>query len=111
MKLSLVMEIAEKYFEAWNQKDYQKLSSTLSDDVQLFDWDQKCEGLKAVVNATQKIHENLPNIDIDVINLYNADPLITAELVINLGDGDSLRVVDLLTFKSDKICRIDAFKQ
>lgn len=111
MKLSLVMEIAEKYFEAWNQKDYQKLSSTLSDDVQLFDWDQTCEGLNAVVSATEKIHENLPDIYIEVKNLYNADPLITAELVINLGDGDSLRVVDLLTFQSDKICRIDAFKQ
>lgn len=109
--MSLIIEIAEKYFEAWNQKDYQKLSSTLSDDVQLFDWDQKCEGLKAVINATQNIHENLPNIFIEVKNLYNADPLITAELVINLGDGDSLRVVDLLTFQSDKICRIDAFKQ
>lgn len=109
--MSSIIEIAEKYFEAWNQKDYQKLSSTLSDDVQLFDWDQKCEGLKAVVNATQKIHENLPNIHIDVINLYNGGSLITAELVINLGDGGSLRVVDLLTFQSDKICRIDAFKQ
>jgi hypothetical protein len=109
--LSLIIEIAKKYFEAWNEKDYQKLSSTLSDDVQLFDWDQKCEGLKAVVNATQKIHENLPDIQIDVINLYNGGSIITAELVINLGDGGSLRVVDLLTFQSDKICRIDAFKQ
>lgn len=111
MKLSNQIILAEKYFEAWNQKDYQKLSSTLSDDVQLFDWDQKCEGLKAVVNATKRIHEKLPDIHIEIKNLHNADPLITAELVINLGDGDSLRVVDLLLFKSDKICRIDAFKQ
>ena len=52
-----LINLASKYFTAWNTNSVDELKPLLSDDVTLTDWDIDVSGLDSVLGANEQIFE------------------------------------------------------
>ena len=105
--------LAQRYFNAWNAKDSNKLELLLSSDAQLRDWEIDKTGSASVVQANMDIWKRVPGIFIEVLTIHvsNDTRTVCAEIVVKLSASESLKVVDVITFDSqNKIASIRAYK-
>ena len=106
-----VREVALSYFKYWNNRDLKGLRQILSADASLVDWEIDVSGLQPVLDANEKIFNDVAGIRAEIVSLAIEANLVIAELDIYISDTEILEVVDVLKFTEDyKIKSIKAFK-
>ena len=75
------------------------------------DWTLDASGIESVLKVYTYIYKSLSNIVVNVVNLYEIEPTVVAELIITAKEINSIRVVDILSFDDNgKIRSIRAYK-
>ena len=107
-----LINTSKEYFRKFSNKDLSGLKKMFSKDVSLRDWEINVRGINQVIEANKNIFLNLKDIEINILNLYNFEYTVIAEIEIDINFGESkLLVIDVIEFnKSSKICSIRAFK-
>lgn len=98
------------YFDAFVKKDIRVIDNILTEDVILMDWNVSAYSKPNVLEVFQSIFESFESIKVDIVDVIIQDNKVSAQIYITL-DEVFVKVVDILHFKGDKICKIDAFKQ
>jgi hypothetical protein len=107
----MLSELAIDYFNAFSRSDILRLEKCLSDEVSLHDWSLDANGIESVLNEYANIFESLSDVVVNVVNLYEIEPTVIAELIITAKEIGSIKVVDILTFdENGKIRSIRAYK-
>lgn len=107
----MLSELAIEYFDAFSKADILRLEKCLSDDVSLRDWSLDASGIESVLNEYANIFKSLSNVVVNVVNLYEIEPTVVAELIITAKEIGSIKVVDILSFdENGKIRSIRAYK-
>ena len=110
----------QEYFEAFSNKDVDKLRELYDDEISLRDWLSSASGKEDVIKSNQMLFDACSTVDVTLKNVVwepfpESSTLSTAacEIDINLkhNDGtiDTLLVVDVIDFKEDKIKEIRAY--
>ena len=108
----MLKELAEKYFNFFNDKNIEQIADLFSKNITLCDWEIDVSGKEKVLDATKNIFDNVESIDINIINIYEYGQDVIAELNIILNQKDILFVVDIITFDlRGKIASIRAYKR
>lgn len=109
--MSKLKKHAILYFEAIRNSDLVRLKSLFADEVQLQDWNIHVHGINSVIAENAKIFEWLKDINIDVLNLYEDNSTVIAELKISAKKITPIKVVDILSFdECEMITSIRAYK-
>ena len=89
------------------------MENIFSKDIRLKNWNTEARGLEDVLKANKNIFENLKNIKVNPLKIYNDGNTVVAELDIDINNGqESLSVVDVIEFDSEnKILEIRAYKR
>jgi predicted transcriptional regulator len=105
------LEIIEKYFQFWNNQDLDGLSSILSHDVKLEDWEIKKTGKSEVLRANKEIYNAVQSICVKIIDLSQSNNgKIFAQLEIKVDEINTICVVDVFEVINLKIHSIQAYK-
>jgi len=100
-----------EYFDAFSKTDIPRVGSLLSNDVCLRDWTVDAKGIESVLCEIANIFNSLSQLQINIVNLYESNSTVIAELIISAKEIESINVVDIIRFNSDeKICHIRAYK-
>ena len=110
-----LLDVAQTYFDLWNQKNPTLLLSCFSERVQLRDWEVEVNGSENVFDTNRKIFSTFPAAEILVINMLPCCEKMTVccelELLLNNQESVILKVVDIIEFDSDlKITALRAYK-
>jgi steroid delta-isomerase len=107
-----MIEKACNYFEAFSNKDLDKLAELYSDDVTLADWEPLFfDGKESVLDANKKLFDAVDSLSIIVKRIGTNNKNVFAEIDI-LINNMQLFVVDILEFDEDnKIKSIRAYKR
>lgn len=109
--MSTNKDIANIYFLSFSQSNIAGVRTCLSDDVSLRDWELDISGIESVLSEFLNIFRSLSNLTVDILNLYEIDSIIVAELIITANEIGCIKVVDILSFNENrKICSIRAYK-
>ena len=108
-----MIEKACDYFEAFSNKDLEKLSELYSDDVSLADWEPLFfDGKESVLSANKNLFNSVQSVNILVKRIGSNDKNVFAEIDILINENIQLFVVDILEFDEDnKIKSIRAYKR
>jgi len=108
-----MIEKACNYFEAFSNKDLEKLSELYSDNVSLADWEPLFfDGKKQVLYANKTLFDSVQSVNILVKRIGSNDKNVFAEIDILINNTNQLFVVDILEFDEDlKIKSIRAYKR
>lgn len=107
----MLSELSIEYFNAFSRSDILRLEKCLSDDVSLRDWSLDASGIESVLNLYANIFKSLSEIVVEVVNLYEIESTVIAELIITAKEIGSIKVVDILSFDQyGKIRSIRAYK-
>ena len=99
----------DKYFEAFNNKDLDTLSTLYSSDVRLIDWDIDIEGKEEVLNANKGLFDL--DFTLELNKAYQIDNKTFNEITITIGE-DVLEIMDVITFNENyQITNITAYKR
>ena len=105
-----MIEIANKYFVAWNAHNTKKLCLLFAHDIHLKDWEINEYGIENVLLANQKIFTNVPEIKAEIIELGVGSNKVIAQIKIHLNEDEMIDVVDVLEIKNNLIQSIQAYK-
>lgn len=103
------IKLIHNYFYAWNKKDLEMLRKLIDINIKLKDWDQEANGEVEFIKANQKIFEEIPCINAELLGIACNDKKIFARLNIKVNTG-IINVVDYFEFKNDKITMIQAYR-
>ncbi len=107
-------DLALNYFEAFSNKDLDKLATMFDDHVTLRDWEMSASGKTAVLAANKNIFDSVESITVTPFKLYQDANTVSAEISIDVYDNDgvttTLIVVDIIEFASNKIRSVRAYK-
>jgi hypothetical protein len=92
---------ARNYFETFEQKDLNTLSTMFHESVTLKDWNIQAEGKAAVVEANKGIFDSVESLSVEVQSLYVSGLTVIAELCICVPNEPPLPVVDVITFSPE----------
>ena len=107
----MIIDITNKYFYCFKNKDIENLSSLFHENIKLRDWEIEVSGYKSVVNQNIQIFKNLGNFDLKIIKLNQSNNIIFAEIEITLENKEIVKVLDKIEFDTNlKIISITAFK-
>ena len=99
----------DKYFEAFNNKDLDTLSTLYSNDVRLIDWDIDIEGKEEVLTANKGLFDL--DFTLELNKTYQIDNKTFNEITITIGE-DVLNIMDVITFNENyQIENITAYKR
>jgi len=100
-----------EYLDAFSNRDILRLSSLLSPDVMLRDWEQFEQGKANVVAATARIFDSCSIITLNLVNLVGNEIVVIAEIAVSFDNKKSIHIVDVYEFDDDgNIASIRAFK-
>lgn len=99
-----------QYFKAFSRKSPKDLLEMFDPQVSLRDWEISAEGRNDVIAANEGIFNSVSAINVEPIALYQEGNTVVAELEILVNYQDRIKVVDVITFKNDKIVSIRAYK-
>ena len=103
--------IAIKYFNLFSNKDIDKLKLLFAENITLRDWEISKKGIENVIDANNNIFESCNDIKVKILEIYEIERTIIAEIKIIIDQKLILLVVDVITFdEKDKICKIRAYK-
>jgi ketosteroid isomerase-like protein len=104
------MKVIEEYFEAFVNKDLERLSQLYSDDVVLSEWDENVfTGKEAVLQVNADLFDKFENIGV-VVKARGESGNISLNEIIVLLDDISVKVVDAITVQDEKIVYIMAYR-
>ena len=104
------MKVVEEYFDAFVNKDLTKLSELYSDDIVLSEWDENVfTGKEAVLQANADLFDKFENIGVVVKARGESGNISLNQIIVNL-DNVSVKVVDSITVKDEKIVYIMAYR-
>lgn len=108
-----MIELACNYFEAFSNKDLEKLTELYSEDVTLADWEPLFfDGKESVLSANKTLFDSVQSVNILVKRIGSNDKNVFAEIDILINGDTQLFVVDILGFDEDgKINCIRAYKR
>ena len=99
----------DKYFEAFNNKDLDTLSTLYSNDVRLIDWDIDIEGKEEVINANKCLF--YLDFTLELNKTYEIENITFNEITITIGE-DVLEIMDVIAFNENyQIENITAYKR
>ena len=94
--------LANKYFETWNSHDSKKIGDLFSENGILRDWEILAKGKKDIVDANQNIFNEVPNVKVEVLNMYISENTNTVsnEILVHINNDDKeiLKVVDIIEY-------------
>jgi hypothetical protein len=105
-------KVASLYFDAWNSHNTNNLKSFFSDDITLKDWEVQAEGIESVLNANQKIFDDVPTIKATPLLILSEDKNNFVIGVLNIDlPNETIEVVDVIEFdEKNKIKTIRAYR-
>jgi ketosteroid isomerase-like protein len=104
------MKVIEEYFDAFVNKDLERLSELYSDDVVLSEWDENVfTGKEAVLQANADLFNKFEKIGV-LVKARGESGNISLNEIIVLLDDISVKVVDSITIHNEKIVYIMAYK-
>ncbi len=103
-------ETATQYFETFSRKDLDGLALMFTDDVVLRDWERSADGKVDMLAANKAIFDAVDTITVTPLALYEDGNTVTAEIEVLVNGDTKLLVVDVITFDSDKISSLRAYK-
>jgi steroid delta-isomerase len=108
-----MIELACNYFEAFSNKDLDKLTELYSEVVTLADWEPLFfDGKESVLSANKTLFDSVQSVNILVKRIGSNDKNVFAEIDILINGDTQLFVVDILRFNEDgKINSIRAYKR
>lgn len=107
----MLIKKAIDYFDAFSTADIARISVLLSDGVCLRDWNVNVCGKDSVLRETENMISSLSNVQVEVVNIYQSNATIIAQLKIAAKGIESIEVVDIISFDRDeKIFSIRAYK-
>lgn len=112
--MSNLKDRALEYFDAFSNKDLDKLATMFDDHITLRDWEVSASGKTAVLGANKHIFDSVETITVTPIKLYQDADTVAAEISIEVYDNDgettNLIVVDVIEFVGNKIKNVRAYK-
>lgn len=108
----MLINIVKNYFEMFSKKDLDGIVNLFSSSISLKDWTVDISSKNQVIKFNKTFFSKVNKIDIKIINIYNINNIVIAELEIFFNDKKNiLSVVDIIEFNEDnKIISIRAFK-
>jgi hypothetical protein len=107
----MLSELAIIYFDAFGRADILSIRNCFSDDVSLRDWSLEASGIESVLIEYSNIFQELSNVVVNVVHLYEIESTVIAELIISADEIASIKVVDIISFNDNgKISSIRAYK-
>ena len=104
-------EIVENYFEAFSGKSLEILEKIYHPEIQLEDWVLETQGIESVLIENDKIFCEFKNIWVDVKNIYECKGNIYFCILDIVLDDESIKVVDIIEVKENRIKKISAYRQ
>lgn len=99
-----------EYLQAYSQKNIDKISDMLAEDVTLRDWKISVSGKAAAINETVNNFSSAESIKIETLHAYESGHSVAGELKITVNGSEILYVVDVVSFDaSRKIKSIRAY--
>lgn len=103
-------KIIEEYFDAFVNKDLQKLSLLYDDNIVLSEWDENIfTGKEAVLKANEELFNKFKDIGVVVKARASQNNRSLNEIVVHLDDVE-VKVVDSITVVDGKIIGIMAYR-
>jgi predicted ester cyclase len=103
------IKLINNYFYAWNNKDLEMIRKLIDKNIKLKDWEQEVSGEVEFIKANQKIFEEIPDINAEVLGIACIDEKVFTRLKIKI-NGDHIDVIDYFELKNDKITMIQAYR-
>ena len=101
-----IEQLATDFLEAYEQKDISAISKMLSEEVIVRDWNLEVTGKDEALSQFTKNFEDGAELKIQIRKLYISESAVAAEIEIQVGSVESLRVIDVIEF--DERYRITA---
>lgn len=98
------------YFNNFMNKDLINLRKIFDDRVKLIDWNIHSIGIEKVLLEFETIFSMFNSIEVEINKIYISSNTAICDIIIFL-DNNKLKVVDIITYKKDKIILINAYKQ
>lgn len=108
-----MIEQACIYFEAFSNKDLEKLSDLYADNVTLSDWEPLFfDSKEQVLKANKELFDSVNSVNIKLKRIGSNSNTVFAEIDILINEDTNLYVVDILGFdEQNKIKSIRAYKK
>tara|TARA_B100000929_G_C15170132_1_gene304870 strand:+ start:33 stop:356 length:324 start_codon:yes stop_codon:yes gene_type:complete len=104
--------LIKTYFQAFSNKNIEKLGRLFSDEVILKDWEISVEGKKEVLEANKNIFNSVDSISAELNELYLDNLVAVCLIEITINKEDILKVIDVIKFNDEmKIIEVSAYKQ
>ena len=103
-------KLSINYFSIFMNKDLINLRKIFDDKVKLIDWNIQSTGIEKVLLEFESIFSMFNSIDVEINKIYISSNTAICDIIIFL-DDTKLKVVDIITYKKDKIILINAYKQ
>lgn len=103
-------KLSINYFNNFMNKDLINLRKIFDDRVKLIDWNIQSIGIEKVLLEFETIFSMFNSIEVEIKKIYISSNTAICDIIIFL-DDTKLKVVDIITFKKDKIILINAYKQ
>jgi hypothetical protein len=105
------LKLIKNYFLLFSKKDIYELRKIFHKNIVLKDWEGLYKGLSAVTKKNKGIFGNCKKIKIKIINTIQKNNIVCVQLKIFINSNPkAIEVVDLITFKNNKIKKIEAYK-
>jgi len=107
-----INHIINKYFLAFEKKDFFMLESLFEEKIILHDWNNYISGRSKVIAFNKKIFSKFKNIKIRLKNIFFSKSSLVAACMIDVVLNKSkIRVIDVIYFNRKlKIKKIQAYK-
>jgi len=98
MKPRSNQELCIHYLKEYAKKNLQSMDELFAENIVLRDWKIYVAGKEKALAETQKNFESAQSIEIEVLNTYENQETVAAELKITVDSTEILYVVDVITF-------------
>ncbi len=98
------------YLKKYEEKDLDAMKGLFAETIVLRDWKIYVEGKDKALEETKKNFESAQSIEIEVLDTYESEKTVAAELKITVDSTEILYVVDVITFnQKEQIQSIHAY--
>lgn len=105
----MLKELAEKYIEAFNNKDLDKCAQLFTDDFALEDpVVKRVEGKKEVLKTIKGIFDSCSTLDFNAKNIYQDENTTIIEFTLKL-DDIVLSGTDIIEWENNKMKELRAY--
>jgi len=91
---------AIEYLKAFKDSDLLGLKNWFSDNIKLTDWNVNAHGIESASQDYTNIFQSLSSVVIEIVNLYETNSTVSAELLTSAKEAATIKVVDILSFDS-----------